>query len=146
MLGRLATWLRVLGMDVLYESDIDDEVLIRRALDGERIILTRDRGIVKRRVLRGRVFFVHDDLLDDQLREVCSRFTPEQAAFFSRCLRCNLPLDGVSRESVQGSVPPYVLRTESHFSMCKGCGRIYWPGTHMGNMREKIREILHGGR
>ncbi len=144
MLGRLALWLRTMGFDVLYERDIDDKALINRAISEERIILTRDTALVKRRILRHRFFFVHNDLLDEQLREVLGRFKPCRERFFSRCLRCNLLLTGVAKESVAGRVPPYVLRTETHFSMCKGCGRIYWPGTHTANMKKKIEGLLHG--
>ncbi len=145
MLGRLATWLRVMGMDVRYVRDIDDDLLIDLALSEARIILTRDRGLINRKKLRGKVFFVHDDHLDAQLIEVTRRFKPDRALFFSRCLRCNLPLDSAAGESIRDRVPPYVLSSQHNFATCRGCARVYWPGTHSDNMRKKIERLLHGG-
>jgi len=143
MLGRLAKWLRVLGMDVEYERDIDDDILIRRAIGEERLILTRDTRLVKRRLLKGRIFFVHDDHVEEQILEVTARFRPERAGFFSRCLICNLPLVAVSADSVKDRVPPYVARTQSSFSTCRRCGRIYWPGTQRVEMEKVIGRIFH---
>ncbi len=146
MLGRLATWLRVFGMDVEYERDIDDEDLIGRAIKEDRLILTRDTLLVKRRILKDRAFFVHGDHFEDQLKEVVGRFGFERGRFFSRCLRCNLPLVLLPAESVKGRVPTYVFDRESHFSTCRGCGRVYWPGTHREEMEKVIERVLHGGR
>jgi len=145
MLGRLATWLRALGMDVLYERDIEDDDLIELALEGDRIVLTRDTLLVKRRSLRGRVFLVHGDRFEDQVREVSARFGIERERFFTRCLRCNVPLEAIEKKAARGRVPPYVFGPQESFSSCPECGRIYWPGTHRAQMERKIEEMLGNG-
>jgi len=146
MVGRLARWLRVLGMDVEYERDIDDDILIKRAISGDRIILTRDTLIVRRRLLKGRFFFIKNDHIEDQLREVLGRFGFEEKKFFSRCLLCNLPLDVLAKEAARGRVPVYVFKTQSSFSTCRGCGRIYWQGTQRHEMEKVIRRVCRGQR
>jgi len=142
MLGRLATWLRVLGMDVQYERAIEDNVLIERAITEDRVVLTRDRLLARRRLLRGRVFLVHHDHVEDQLKEVVGRFGVEPERFFTRCVRCNAPLRALPAGAAEGRVPPYVFRTQRSFSTCPVCGRIYWQGTHREKMEKKIREML----
>ncbi len=144
MLGRLATWLRVMGMDAAYERDIDDNVLIEKALEEDRMVLTRDTLLLKRRLLRGRVFLVHGDRFEEQTREVVEKFGADSERFFSRCLRCNVPLEHISQEDAKGRVPTYVLRTQKAFSACSVCARVYWPGTHRAEMEKKIGEILSG--
>jgi uncharacterized protein with PIN domain len=142
MLGRLATWLRILGMDVLYERAIEDDVLIERAVTEDRLVLTRDRLLARRRLLRGRVFLARSDHVEDQVREVVGTFGVEREKFFTRCVRCNVPLRPLPAKAAEGRVPPYVFRTEKHFFTCTACGRVYWPGTHRAQMEKKIREML----
>ncbi len=142
MLGRLATWLRILGMDARYERAIEDNVLIESAVTEDRLVLTRDRLLARRRLLRGRVFLVHHDRVEDQVKEVVERFGVDPQKFFTRCVRCNVPLRPLSAEAAEGRVPPYVFRTKRSFSACPACGRVYWQGTHRVEMEKKIREML----
>lgn len=142
MLGKLARWMRTLGYDVEYERAIGDEAIIKRALEEDRLILTRDTLLIKRRKVKGRFFFVNGDKAAGQMKEIIGRFKIPPDSFLTRCLRCNIPLEDVIKESVEDKVPPYVFRTQGHFCLCPGCGRIYWGGTHKERMVEEIERML----
>lgn len=132
MLGRLARRLRLSGWDTRYETAIDDAELVRQAAADGRIVLTRDRRLMLRRGARGAAFLLRANRVDDQWRELTARW-PELVTgdAFSRCAECNARIEGVEREAVRERVPPYVYRTQETFYACPGCGRVYWPGTHI---------------
>ena len=143
MLGRLARWLRVLGLDASYEADVADADLVRRAYDEDRWILTRDRALpVEWRVPR--IHLVASEAPLEQLAEVVRAFAldPGQLALFARCTRCNAPLAEVSREQAAGAVPPRILQATARFHRCPGCGRVYWEGTHVDRMRRTLERLL----
>ncbi|MFP3870056.1 MAG: Mut7-C RNAse domain-containing protein [Syntrophobacteria bacterium] len=143
MLGKLAKWLRVLGYDTVYLKRAEEAEIAARIQEG-RILLTRDRRAEPWQE-QGKVFVIHANAPEDQLREVVERLGlsgVEEEALFSRCLRCNRPLRPVSREEVRDRVPEYIWQTNRAFCRCDACGRIYWPGSHWENMRERVREIL----
>ncbi len=134
MLGRLARWLRVLGYDTLYSSEMDDVELAQRARDEDRILLTRDVELARRRGLR--VLLLTDDQIDAQLREVVRRLRLSTREAFSRCIDCNVPLVEIERAQARNFVPPYVFATQPRFRRCPTCGKVYWRGTHWAHMRE----------
>lgn len=144
MLGSLARWMRTLGYDVGYSSSIEDPELVKRAVDENRIILTRDTLIVKRRKARGRSFFISSDRVGEQLRQVTGEYGVPEGLSLTRCLRCNTVLNDIGKGSVEGKVPPYVFRTQDKFSVCFTCGRIYWGGTHRERMLEDLKKLLKG--
>ncbi len=145
--GRLAKWLRVMGYDALFPSNMEDNELVRIALREDRIIVTRDSGITGRRlVTTGRlkaVLVQHDDL-KGQLRQVISSLNLDSSREFSRCIRCNESLVDISRESVKEQVPPYVYETQEGFMECPLCRKIYWPGSHWANMRRDLAQLRNG--
>lgn len=143
--GRLVKWLRVLGCDAAYVDDADDNQIVRTALKEGRIILTRDTQIMKRGIVtsgRVKALLIVDDDPRAQLRQVVEAFgLCRQSKPFSLCLECNLPLETVPREQVEGMVPPYVFQTQQEFSRCPRCGRIYWKGTHWQHMTEELERL-----
>src|SRR3972149_3250908 len=118
MLGRLATWMRIIGGGVEYERDIDDAALVIRALTEGRVILTRDRLLTRRRGGRGRTVFIESDRLFDQLRQAVMAFGISRKQLFTRCIRCNTVLKSVEKAEVEGLVPEYVYQTQGRFSRC----------------------------
>ena len=143
MVGKLAQWLRLLGYDAAYEPAMDDALLVDRAGEEGRILLTRDRRLVERRACRRYVLVVSDDPLE-QLAEVVSELglEPEPVCGSSRCLRCNRRLESVAREGLAGAVPPYVLANHRRFARCPACHRVYWRGTHFAGMRDRLERAL----
>jgi uncharacterized protein with PIN domain len=140
-LGRLAAYLRLLGFDTRYSSDADDEGLARTAAEEERILLTRDRGLLKRgSVTRGS--FVRATSPRAQIAEVVERFDLRGlAAPFTRCLACNGLLVAAEKAAVAGRVPAGVLARHEEFFECPECGRVYWQGTHYARMRDICRRL-----
>ncbi|MFW6198492.1 MAG: Mut7-C RNAse domain-containing protein [Acidobacteriota bacterium] len=142
MLGSLARWLRILGFDVDYESDADDEELVRRATLERRVLLTRDRRLPREWTLK-RVYVVVADDAEAQVREVVKAFElSDHVEPFSRCSRCNAPLQELPPEEARREVPPYVARTVDRFGRCPDCGRVYWKGTHTDDMRRRLEAML----
>ncbi len=143
MLGRLATWMRILGLDVEYAPDIEDSIIEERARVESRLILTRDTSLIKRRGVRDRCFFIESDHVEVQLREVVERFGVTGALLLTRCLRCNTILKDVDRASAKGLVPTYVYDTQDRFSTCPECGRVYWSGTHKAQIIKTLRRVVN---
>ena len=139
MLGRLAKWLRLLGYDTAYDNAATDPELARRARAEGRVLLTRDHELAARRGLR--TLLICSQVLEEQIREVRASLGPPPQPALSRCAVCNSVLDPVSPNQVAQRVPPYVLRTQTEFRRCPGCGRVYWPGSHLQAMRAQVDEF-----
>ena len=135
MLARLARWLRLCGVDVSFDAGLGGGELLAAARREGRMVLTRD----KRLRTAPDVLYFSSQKFREQLGEVLERFAidPHHAAF-TRCSRCNSLLHEVSRESVVAKVPPYVYASQSRFSECAGCGRIYWRATHPDRIMAEI--------
>jgi uncharacterized protein with PIN domain len=142
MLGKLAKWLRVLGYDVVYLSKASEEEILEKLQEG-RTLITRNRR-ARTWLKKGQIFIVKDNDPKTQLREVVKglRLPQLDTAIFSRCLNCNRPLEAVHREAVREEVPDYVYQMQEEFHRCRGCGKVYWHGSHAVRMRQQLREIL----
>ncbi len=139
MLGRLATWLRLLGYDTSYIPHVDDPTLARIARAEDRVLLTRDVELTRRRGLRH--LLIESEKVEAQLHQVFRAFDLSAREAFSRCAECNVPLEAIGKESVQLLVPPYVFQTHDRFQRCARCGRIYWRGTHWAHMVAQIEDL-----
>src|SRR3970282_260294 len=118
MLGKLTKWLRLAGVDVEYDKQIDDDTLIKRAMYNGLVILTRDRSIVKRKNVGGHLL-IWSDHLPEQIFEFTQVFeidTLESA--FTRCIRCNTLLEEVEKDSLEAQIHPYVWKTQNEFRGC----------------------------
>lgn len=138
-LGGLARFLRMLGFDTLHRNAFDDAEIRRLADEEGRIVLTRDRELLKCREIR-RGCYVRGLKPETQLEEVAARYgLAAMARPFTLCLLCNLPLRAADRREVAHRVPETVLSSHQSFSHCPGCERVYWPGSHYERMRERLR-------
>lgn len=141
-LGRLATYLRLLGFDALYRNDYDDPELVRVSVDERRILLTRDRALLERRELT-HGYSVRETSPRRQLAEVVERFDlPGSAAPFTRCLVCNERLRPVPKEAVLERLPPRTRQEHDEFRICPGCDRVVWKGSHYRRMRQFVDAVL----
>jgi uncharacterized protein with PIN domain len=142
-LGGLAHMLRMLGFDTLYDNHYhdDDEIVAIAERDG-RIVLTRDRELLKRRAVTHGCY-VHALKSEAQLCEIVERLDLARSARpFTLCLHCNTPLRPVDKASVFDQLPPKVQAHYERFSTCDTCGRIYWEGSHWKNMRRMLAGLL----
>ena len=141
-LGGLARFLRMLGYDTLFHDRLQDGEIRRLAGEERRIVLTRDRELLKcREIARG--CYVRALKPEAQLREVAGRYDLASAARpFTLCLHCNLPLQPIDRSSLAGRVPEEILQLHDSFVHCAGCDRVYWPGSHYDRMRAALSRAL----
>ena len=144
-LGRLARLLRVLGFDVWWSRDADDATLAYVSLSEQRILLTRDRGLLKRRAIT-RGLFVHSQDAEQQTLEVIRRLDlAQRLAPFTRCVRCNGTLTPVPKDEVMDQLEPLTRQFYEEFSRCTQCGRIYWAGSHharLVGLVDRLRQQL----
>lgn len=140
-LGGLARYLRLVGFDASYVRNATDAVLAGVSRDEGRILLTRDRGLLKRRhVSHG--YVPRAPRPRAQLIEVLRRFDLcGHLAPFTRCLECNALLREASSEEVMEYVPESVRRRHEGFRSCPGCGRVYWEGTHHRRLSRFVDEV-----
>ena len=143
MLGTLAKWLRLVGYDVAYSRSAEDDELARQAVREDRILLTKDNLLAKRRLLRNRCVFVEREGSAAQLREVLEKLSlrVEPNDIFTRCVVCNGGIEPIAKAAVREMVPPYVYRTQQEFGRCASCGKIYWRGTHVDHVTEALRKF-----
>jgi uncharacterized protein with PIN domain len=139
-LGRLASYLRMAGFDTIYRNNLTDNELAVISATEKRILLTCDRGLLKRgEVVYGYCVRAEEPVL--QLSEELRRFDLfDQIHAFQRCMKCNEILNRVPKETVLDRLPAKVREHYSNFQICPGCGRVYWPGTHYERMSEMIRQ------
>ncbi|HEX2184715.1 MAG TPA: Mut7-C RNAse domain-containing protein [Chloroflexota bacterium] len=141
-LGTLAGWLRLLGFDTLYRNDYQDETLAAIAADEGRILLTRDRGLLKRRrVVYGAYVWETDP--ERQVLEVARRYPlAPWLAPFQRCLRCNGRLEVVSKAEVFDRLPPKTRLYYDEFGRCRSCAQVYWKGAHFQRLQALIERLV----
>jgi len=143
MLGRLAKYLRMLGFDTKYEKEIKDEELLREAKDEDRIVITRDTHLVKRKDAVGICILLTKNDVKSQLIELNNAIPVfAKAAPFTRCSVCNTLLVPITKEQAEKNVPPYVFKTQNQFSYCPACDKVYWPATHIAKLTAFFKEIL----
>jgi uncharacterized protein with PIN domain len=135
-LGALARRLRLAGVDAAYPGDLDDDALIEQANAERRILLTQDRGLLRRRALWLGAY-VRGARPDIQLADVLGRFAPPLAPW-TRCTACNGLLRPAPKAEVAPLLQPGTWRTYQEFSRCQTCGRVYWRGAHSKRLQALI--------
>jgi uncharacterized protein with PIN domain len=140
-LGKLAKYLRMLGFDSLYEHTYTDEEIARIIeQDPQRIVLTRDVELLKRKVIE-RGYWIRSTQPLAQVKEVLNRFYLFSLINpFTVCLACNGKIKTVAKEEIEERLPPKVRSYFKDFNICTNCRRIYWQGTHY----EKMLELVSG--
>ncbi len=142
MVGRLARYLRLLGVDAGFARKAEDDWLLGEAQRTGAVLVTRDRPLLQR-CRRGRVHGF-DPGSDDpriQLQAFWRAFGPLPAGSPPRCVACNAPVLEVAREEARGRVPPYTFLTHRRFAACPCCGKLTWEGSHLERFR---RDIITG--
>jgi uncharacterized protein len=137
-LGSLARLLRMMGFDTLHDNGFADGEIARIAAAQSRIVLTRDRDLLKRRSITHGCY-VHALRPQQQLREVFERLDLARSARpFTLCPGCNAPLHAVAKALVEQRLPPRACELYHRFSMCEVCGRVFWDGEHWRRVRALV--------
>jgi uncharacterized protein with PIN domain len=140
-LGRLSKWLRILGFDASYFTQDKPASLIIQALREDRVILTRNHRLPKSG--GAKIIIIQAEMIREQLVEVLKtlKIKLNSDMMFTRCIICNEELLEIDKLKVKDQVPEYVYKTQERFINCPKCGRIYWQGTHWGNVSKILKEI-----
>ena len=142
MLGRLARWLRIIGYDTTYYNDIRDDTLIEKSLIEGRRLITRDTLLIRRRFISDYTF-IRDDNPMDQLSQIVTDLNLNIGEnLLTRCLECNTSLISTCREKIMGTVPEYIYSTIKEFFLCPSCNRVYWRGSHINRIRERLMQLF----
>ncbi|MBV8550297.1 MAG: Mut7-C ubiquitin/RNAse domain-containing protein [Acidobacteriaceae bacterium] len=143
-LGKLAAYLRMLGFDTLYQNCFTDAELAQISLEQNRILLTRDRGLLKRGLVT-HGYWLRETDSRRQAAEVIRRFDlADGLRPFSRCMACNGILEAATKEEVLEHLPPRTAELHNEFKSCHRCGRIYWKGSHHRRMLRFIKTFVAG--
>src|SRR5260370_11779375 len=140
-LGALARRLRLVGVDAAYANDAGDDVLVEQANAERRVLLTQDRGLLRRRKLWLGAY-VRGARPDAQLLDVLDRFRPPLAPW-TRCPACNGHLSPAANAAVEPVLRPGTRRTYHAFSRCQGCSQVYWHGAHSRRLEQIIKSAIH---
>lgn len=145
-MGKLARRLRLMGYDSVFFSGGEDSLMVKQALAEARILLTRDTGIMRRRlVTSGRVkaVLLTSEQPDEQMRQLMAAIDLKGGSRpFTICLECNTPLAAISPNEVKDRVPPYVFKTQTQYMECPQCKRVYWCGTHWLAMLRRLEKLV----
>jgi uncharacterized protein with PIN domain len=142
MLGRLARWLRVIGYDTAYDASLADPALVELANREDRVLLTRDRHLL-RELRPHRAVELTSDMPLDQLASVVSILElPTPDDLFRRCLVCNTLLDDVRAAEAVEMLPPAARARAGPVRRCPTCGRVYWPGSHVRRMTGALARVF----
>jgi uncharacterized protein with PIN domain len=140
-LGKLAKFLRLMGIDTLYFPHIEDDSLLQLAKNEDRTILTRDRCLSQRK--NAPVFFLEPKETQAQLKLLIDLYKlREHPASFSRCIVCNTPLQTIDKEKIIERLPEKVKKYFNYFEYCPKCDRIYWRGDHYRRMKKYLDQVL----
>jgi len=141
-LGRLAGYLRLLGFDTLYRNNYTDEELAQISSRQSRILLTRDRGLLKRSIVT-HGYCLRTTNPFEQLSEVLGRFDLlESVRPFQRCMRCNGLPQRVDKAEIIDQLPPKTQQYYNEFRQCQSCGNVYWKGSHYRRMQQFVEQIM----
>ncbi|MEW6710526.1 MAG: Mut7-C RNAse domain-containing protein [Candidatus Riflebacteria bacterium] len=140
-LGTLAQKLRLLGFDVEYDNRAEDESLVDAVVNRRKILLSRDRRLLMRRVI-DRGYFIRSQIPHEQVVEVIKRFDlGKQIRPFTRCARCNGILERVEKEAVLSLLEPKTKLYFEDFFQCGLCRQVYWQGSHLDKIQNFIGKI-----
>ncbi|WP_424213154.1 Mut7-C RNAse domain-containing protein [Streptomyces sp. BI20] len=140
-LGTLARRLRLLGVDAAYDSeDPGDPALAARSAAERRVLLSRDRGLLRRREIHAGAYVYSDDP-EEQLDDVLSRFAPPLLPW-TRCTACNGALRPADKDSVGDRLEGGTQRSYDVFAECGDCARVYWRGAHHARLEAIVEHAL----
>jgi len=140
-LGRLAAYLRMMGYDTLYENDFPDDVIAQIANDEQRIVLTRDIGVLKRSLVTYG-YYVRETNPEKRLHELNERYSLKaDMKPFTLCMVCNHPIHPVAKEDIIDKIPPDSAQYYDQFHQCESCARIFWRGSHHERMQGLIDSL-----
>ena len=144
-LGKLTKYLRLCGFDTYYRTDFSDKEIINQAISDKRVILTRDRGLLKnKKVTHG--YWIRSIYYCDQLKDILLHFDlKNRITLFTRCMECNGLLEDVTKKEILNRLLPKTRQYYRKFKKCRDCNWIYWNGSHYQSMKKNIKTLIIKG-
>lgn len=143
-LGKLASHLRMLGLDCLYDNAYEDEELVRISVEEGRILLTRDRLLLMHKIIT-QGYLLRSLNSTEQLYEIVRRYgLVRWVRPFQRCMNCNHLLEPVEKELVLDKLEPLTKKYYFDFKICPACDQVYWKGSHYEKMLQVIENLSSG--
>jgi uncharacterized protein len=143
MLGKLTRWLRILGLDVSYSTELNDSEFLEVARKENRVLLTKDLELYKRAIAKGlEAFYVVGETESGRLAELAQRYalTLEVDMEKSHCPVCNTKLKATPKEQLISELEKNTLTYYDKFWKCPNCGQVYWQGAHWKQITNTINE------
>ena len=141
-LGKLASYLRMLGFDTTYQNNLEDKRIAEISLNEDRIVLSRDLGLLKRKIIT-RGAFIRSTVPRQQLIEIITRYQLiDKVDPLKRCIQCNGKIEPIPKVRIKLLVSEKTLRYYDEFFICSVCKQIYWKGSHYYHMQEFIKKIM----
>jgi uncharacterized protein len=146
MLYGLGRSLRAAGYDTAIAAPgLPDVVLLDQAELEDRIVLTCDRSLAAGARSGQRVIVLATARLEPAAAELRGRLGIDWLHRpFTRCLIDNSPLRAASDAEVR-ALPPETRDGTGPFTTCPGCGRVFWPGSHVRRMQTRLERWQAAG-
>lgn len=139
MLGKLAKWLRLMGFHTEYaDSEYEDNEIIERCRKENLVLLSRDKELCSR---YPNSIYIESDNYIQQLKEIIPRYHPDESLYFSRCPVCNGEVEKLKTSSYAEKLPESVRERFDYIFRCRGCGKVYWEGSHFEAILGTIRGL-----
>ena len=143
-LGKLVRYLRILGLDCHYQEPWDDNKLAEKADKENRIMLSRDVGLLQRKCISHGKFLYSDDPIE-QAKEILNRYEIyDLCKPMSRCVSCNSLMKTVAKQNIEHLIEPGTKQSYEQFFQCQSCSKVYWHGAHVKNILKTLKEIAEG--
>ncbi len=145
MLGRLARWLRLFGYDTLEirKQENEDELLLKLAEDEDRILVSRDRGLIRKAEKKGIVScLIYSSDVQEQIKEMHEKLRISLEPEMDRCTLCNSSIRKAGAEDMEIiREKEYVPWINTEFWICDNCGQVYWEGRHWENIKDRVEKL-----
>lgn len=143
-LGKLATYMRIMGIDTMYDNAYQDDEIVNHLKNNKRILLTRDRRLLMRREIR-MGYCIRQDKPKNQLIEILEKFKLKKYIVpLNRCLKCNNKLVPIDKLSIIHRLEPLTKLYYEEFHLCPQCDQVYWKGSHYKHMLDLIKSVDSG--
>lgn len=144
-LGKLARILRLLGFDVYWRNDLDDFEITSMSRSSGRVVLSRDRELLKRKAIVRKLYILSTDPIEQTAQVIREFGLLGDIAPFTRCSACGSPLQNIGEPEIADGLPASVKGKYSAYFRCTACGKLFWKGDHfrtMGVLLERIEKAL----
>lgn len=137
MLGKLVTYMRMAGYDVVYAPDegaVEDDEVARLAHETGRVLVTRDVELAE----STDGLLVESKQVEEQLRELVDEGLRFELDEPMRCSVCNSTLTEMNTDAEKNDDVHDDIECAWR---CDDCDKVYWEGSHWDDVRETFESL-----